>query len=209
MKFNKETLDIAKLQVTQLKNDDIDFYDKLSDHEYEIFKNYIDKPKRILELGCGLGRMSIYLSKQLDYNAEFILADYDNISEKIKYGWNPGKSLYNKLDLTTKFCLMNNLVNFETFDLSKHDISKLKDIDLVISVMSVGFHYPIEQYMKKLLKICNGDMIFGIRKRKSIYNKESFSKYFETIIIKEVDFKIKESIMILKDIKNMENLKCL
>jgi len=199
MKFDEDTLDIAKLQVTQLKKGDYDFYDKLSTHEYETFKNHIGKPKRILELGCGLGRMSVYLNKQLDYDTEFILADYDNVSEKIKYGWNPGKSLYNKLNLTTKFCLMNNLVNFKIFDLSKNDILKLKNIDLVISVMAVGFHYPIEQYMEKLLKICNGNMIFGIRKRKCEYNKKTFSKYFKTIMIKDIDLVIKERIMILKD----------
>lgn len=199
MKFNKEILDIAKLQVSQLRKGDIDFYDKLSVCEYETFKHYIGKPKKILELGCGLGRMSVYLNKQLDYDPKFILADFDDVSKKIKYGWNPGKSFYNKLNLTNKFCLMNGLINFETFDLSKNDILKLKDIDLIISVMSVGFHYPIEQYMEKLLKICNGNIIFGIRKNNSMYNKESFSKYYETIIIKKVNLEVSESIMILKD----------
>ncbi len=199
MKLDRTQLEVAKLQVPQLKKD-LDFYNKLSKGEYEAFKEFIDKPQKILELGCGLGRMSVYLNKQLDYEPEFILADYDEISEKLKYGWDPGDIRYNRFESTRQFCDDNSLKRFEIFNLEDRDISELQDIDLVISVMAVGFHYPIEQYFNKLLEISTHDvvMIFGVRKYNVIYNLNSFKDNFRMIDFKNVDLEVKEHIMILR-----------
>jgi len=202
MKLTKEQIEMAKLHVTQMSSD-LNFYNKLTEAEYESFKEFIGQPQRILELGCGLGRMSVYINKQLDYEPEFILADFDEISKKIKYGWNPGNIFYNKLETTRQFCIENNLRRFEIFNLAERNISELKNVDLVISVMSVGFHYPIEQYMKTLLNITTQDvvMIFGVRKINAVhvYNTDSFKKYFQKTTFRDVDLKTKEHIMILEN----------
>jgi len=200
MKLSKKQLEVAKLQVSQLRKEP-DFYDKLSGAEYNAFRCFIDKPNKILELGCGLGRMSVYLSKQFEHEPEFILADYDEISEKLRYGWNPGDIRYNKLEETRQFCIDNGLKRFELFNLAERDIIELKDIDLVISVMAVGFHYPIEQYMDKLIDITTDDvvMIFGIRRYKDIYDINSFEDYFRVRITTLIDLDIKECMLILRD----------
>jgi SAM-dependent methyltransferase len=202
VKLTKEQIEIAKLHVTQM-NDDLNFYNKLSKSEYESFKEFIGNPQKILELGCGLGRTSVYINKQLDYEPKFILADYDEISKKIKYGWNPGHIHYNKLETTRQFCIDNDLKRFEIFNLAERNLSELENVDLVISVMAVGFHYPIEQYMETLLNITTQDviMIFGVRKINAIhvYDTDSFKKHFQKTTFKDVDLKIKEHIMILEN----------
>jgi hypothetical protein len=60
-KFDPKFEEILGLQVTQSKKDK-DFYFNMSESEYSLAAPYIDNPKRILELGCGLGRFSIFLS---------------------------------------------------------------------------------------------------------------------------------------------------
>jgi hypothetical protein len=69
--------------------------------------------------------------------------------------------------------------------------------------MSVGFHYPIEQYMETLLNITTQDvvMIFGVRKINAVhvYDTDSFKEYFQKTTFKDVDLKIKEHIMILEN----------
>lgn len=181
-------------------------YLNMSMSEYEIIKNFIYRPKRVLDLGCGLGRMSIFMNAKLqDDSIHYILADTTTVSRKDKprFGWNHGEDFYNDLSLTEKFARSHGLHNFEIFDVNKQNMEFIKDVDLVMSFLSAGFHYPIENYMNTLLKISvdNCVMIFGVRKNK--YSKNSFKEYFEDRQLIEntlvVDGKMtKENILILK-----------
>lgn len=200
-KIQEKYFKLLNFQITQTKKD-LSFYDKISKAEYLAIKNYIDKPEKILELGCGLGRASIFLNSQLNNSPKFFLADFSEISNEVKYGWNPKESKYNNLELTEQFCIENGLNNFEILNLSKDHLDKLSNIDMVISMLSVGFHYPIEEYINQLLKISskNVTMIFGVRK--GIYNQDSFKNLFlETKILQISNIDIKEDILILKHIK--------
>lgn len=196
-KITDEFLHFAKKQITQV-NVDTDFYLKMSISEFNAIKNYLKKPQKVLELGCGLGRMSIFLNSQLDEpKPYFILADVNKESSSIKYGWNPKESYYNSLDLTARFAQLHDLTNFETFDLLNQDLSSLSEIDLVMSYLSVGFHYPIEDYLEKLFEVTTDDcqMIFGIRKGK--YNPKDFEKYFKSVNLVKNSIETKEEILIL------------
>ena len=202
-KFNikKNFSYLAKKQITQLRVDP-DFYLKMSKSEYKAIRAYIERPNKILELGCGLGRMSIFLNHKLTgYNPHFILADVSKESSNTKYGWNPKGSYYNDLELTADFAKQHGLDNFVTFDLLSDDLSSLKDVDLVMSFLSVGFHYPIDQYLKTLLDITSNNctMIFGVRKGK--YNTSDYLKYFKNIYIEKNSVRSKEDILILKNKK--------
>ena len=201
-KFPKDSSDIVTKQVTQTVND-LSFYEKLSESEYSTMQSYIDSPSKILELGCGLGRMSVYLNWKLDNDPLFILADstWKKPIKKVKYGWKPKeKVFYNNLNVTKDFCNLNGLENHQVFDLQKESLIKLSNIDLVISFMSVGFHYPIDNYLDTLLNITtkNCTMIFGIRK--DTYTENSFKDKFATVkIMQQKDIDVKEDILILKD----------
>lgn len=199
-KFTKEILEVAKLQVTQIKDfSKRDYYNELCVSEFSQIREHLNNPKTILELGCGLGRMSVYLNHYFkDDSIKYILADYDVLNKKPKYMWNPKKQYYNKLHLTKKFCLINNLKNFKILNLGKESINKLKDVSIVMSFLSVGFHIPIEDYIKNIMKIINNDSVlfFGIRKSK--YNQKSFKKYFNNRIIKtQESIYTREQILIL------------
>ena len=151
MKLNvdfKEFYDYMAVHVSQtVKN--LDIYQIVCESEWDVIKDYIGKPKTILELGCGLGRMSAYINGMIgDDSIKYILVDSNGSPYgKIKFGWNPPKQrFYNNLELTRKFCDMNNLYNCEIVDL-KNIKSQILSVDLIISFLSVGFHYPIESYI--------------------------------------------------------------
>lgn len=195
--FKDKYREIAGLQVTQIRENE-DFYLSMSKAEFKIMKPYIGQPKKILELGCGLGRYSVFLNSQLEQSPHFIMADFSHISKKIKYGWNPEESKYNNLELTKDFCNDNGLSNFTIFDLALEDLENLEDIDLVISVLSVGFHYPIELYINKLMKITSpkATMIFGVRS--GIYDISDFPEFSEQILLDNPLVDTKEDILILR-----------
>jgi len=160
--------DVAKLQVTQILTDP-EFYRAQSQAEFDAIRPYIDAPKRILELGCGLGRMSVFLNHHLTCNPHFILADADALPpdpDNVKVGWDPGEVYYNDLGMTAEFARAHGLTDFETFDIRTRQYAELEPVDLIMSFLSVGFHYPIEHCIDQLMQIIkpNGIMLFGVRK---------------------------------------------
>lgn len=199
--FREEFLEIANMQITQVKENE-GYYFKISMHEYEQIKDYIGRPKNILELGCGLGRFSIFLNSKLDYNPKFFLADFSKVSEKVRYGWNPKGSVYNNLDFTRDFCLDNGMNNFDLINLEQSSIKSLQNIDLVMSFLSVGFHYPIEEYFYDFKSISNKDTVFVFGTRSGMYDFNNLGKMFEEVIIlDEPKISTKERIVVLKKIR--------
>ena len=89
--FPEESEFFVNAQITAMPVNN-KFYYNLSISEYSAIEKYIKKPKIILDLGCGLGRMSIFLNWKLqDPDIHYILADgtCNEKPTKIKYGWNP------------------------------------------------------------------------------------------------------------------------
>lgn len=197
-KFKK----IIMMQVTNTPKDRLSFYTTLSESEYQVIKDYLTPyPKKILELGCGLGRMSIFLNKKHPSDSKYYLADASIVTtidpKKDRYGWDPG-TWYNDLELTKQFCENNDLVNFEVIDLAVPSLTSLRDIDFVFSVLSVGFHYPIEQYLDELKLIMKPDglLIFGVRK--GMYDNSPILEKFKWFEFRETKDESKEKFLILK-----------
>lgn len=200
-KFRDKYLKYAELQITQVKKN-IDFYETISKSEYNAIKDFIAEPNKILELGCGLGRFSVYLNWQLDYSPKFYLADFSELSEKVRYGWNPKDSVYNDLDFTSNFCKDNGLNNFEIINLRYNKISKLEKQDLICSFLSVGFHYPLEEYLGEFRLISDESTLFIFGARKGVYSKDKLLEYFKEInIVQNEEASIKEEILILRGLR--------
>ena len=61
-------------------------------------------------------------------------------------------------------------------------------MDLVISLKSMGYHYPLENYLDLLKKICTKNTEFVLDVTGGLYSNEFLNKYFDyTKIIYEED----------------------
>jgi len=100
-------------------------------------------PKVAVDLGGGLGGVSACLSKVWPM-CEFIIIDRDGREgRKINYGEDFGK--YNQLEETGRFLnsggVKHKLVNIDSQPMPT------QPADLVFSVLSWGFHYPVEAHI--------------------------------------------------------------
>ena len=106
------------------------------------------KPQTCLELGAGIGRMSVYFHKRFYPKALFYLQDGDRGT--VQYGSirdNKQGEYYNSFEATHDFCTANGLTNFKILqDLTNVD----RPIDFCYSFASIGFHWHIELYLNKL-----------------------------------------------------------
>ena len=157
--------------------------EELFEKEMKTFKIFLpDRVKNIIDVGCGLGLINIFLDKIYKKKANFYLLDKNRIDNKIKYGFNPNYESYNNLNETKKILLDNGLddnrINF--FDVDQEVIINEK-IDLVISLKSMGYHYPFENYLQLFKNCCNKDTIFIFDIATGQYKISFFEKYFDEV----------------------------
>ena len=151
--------------------------------EIDTFKDFLPRYcKNIMDIGCGLGIINILLNKFYNDKISFYLLDKNRIDKKIKYGFSSNYESYNDLNETKRILLENNISesNLFLFDVEK-DVQIDSKIDLVISLKSMGYHYPFETYLQLLVKCCNENTIFIFDVSADTFDEILFKKYFENI----------------------------
>ena len=170
------------INFNQAKNISLDA-ENLFKSEIDTFKNFLPRTcNNIMDIGCGLGIINILLNKFYNDKISFYLLDKNRIDKKIKYGFSSDYESYNDLNETKRILLENNISesNLFLFDVEK-DIQIDSKIDLVISLKSMGYHYPFETYLQLLLKCCNENTIFIFDVSVDTFDEILFKKYFENI----------------------------
>ena len=112
------------------------------------------------------------------------MIDKDRVDIKIKYGFSKNYESYNSLNETKNILLANGLINEQIIlKNADKDIEINQKIDFILSLKSMAFHYPIENYLELFSKICtkNTEFIFDISTER--YKISDLKKYFEKIEI--------------------------
>lgn len=145
---------------------------ELSEYETELektyngFKDYLPKDaKNILDIGCGMSWIDVFLSKHYDHKIKIHLADKHGVSPKILSGFATHKdefSHYHNFDYAIELLTINDVPkeNIIQHNLLRKDLPT-DEFDIVISLLSWGFHYPISNYRPNLSK--NGIIIVDVR----------------------------------------------
>ena len=157
--------------------------EELFRREIEAIKDYLPKNvENIMDIGCGLGIINIYLNQIYNNQPNFFLLDKNRIDKEIKYGFSSEYESYNDLNQTKNLLLNNNINSLHTIDVEK-DIKIENKIDLVISLKSMGYHYPIDQYLKLFSTCCDDNTYFIFDVSEGYYNASLLKKYFDVVDI--------------------------
>ncbi len=159
--------------------------EELFQKEIELIKKYLPKKaQNIMDIGCGLGIINIFLNKIYNNQPNFFLLDKNRIDKVIKYGFSSDYESYNDL-METRNLLINNDISsnsINTIDIEK-DFKIDAKIDLVISLKSMGYHYPIDQYLRLFQTCCDENTSFIFDVSEGYYNESLFRKHFESVDI--------------------------
>jgi len=157
--------------------------EELFRREIESIKDYLPKnAENIMDIGCGLGIINIYLNQIYNNQPNFFLLDKNRIDKEIKYGFSSEYESYNDLNQTKNLLLNNNVNSLHTIDVEK-DFKIKNKIDLVISLKSMGYHYPIDQYLKLFRTCCDDNTCFIFDVSEGYYNASLLKKYFDVVDI--------------------------
>ena len=120
--------------------------------------------ENILDIGCGMAGIDLFL--YIHYRKKVHLQLMDGTGDTaVKFGFNAQLNPYNHMGITQKFLSMNQV---DARHIHMHPIDPEKTIpcDLIISLLSWGFHYPAGTYCalaKRSLK-SGGILVLDIRK---------------------------------------------
>ena len=138
-----------------------------------------------LSIGGGIGGLEILINKKfLNKNYYFIERNY--ISKKVKYGWGgmSNNEAYNDLNLQKTFLKMNNMLEeqINIFDYDKGNLPE-KKFDIIISLLSLDYHYDFNLYIDYLKKVSKTDtkIIFDT------IRADYFKKIFKNVDIIRTD----------------------
>lgn len=139
--------------------------------EYESIRNFLPaRCSAILDIGCGVAGIDVFLADT--YRPErprIVLLDRTRTETEVFYGFKNKGAFYNSLEVARSLLMANGLPEgsvelVEATD--NNDINVSGKVDLVISLISWGFHYPVETYLHKSHQILtdNGRLIIDVRK---------------------------------------------
>ena len=118
----------------------------------------MQKPKRILEIGPGLGRSIVFFSKKLGWETSKIDV-YEGEGEETKYtilGPRFEDSFCGNFAMLRKLLHYNDIPNVHIIDA---DQTLLKDLqgpyDFIFSFYAVGFHWSLEHFFSDIVKLMN------------------------------------------------------
>ena len=163
--------------------------------EFNSIKNYLpNNPKNILDIGCGLGAINVFLNDYYLKKCNFTLIDKNYVDKKVSYGFDNNSESYNKLEITKDFLVFNNFNAKQLNLINADEYFELKQkYKLIISLFSMGYHYSIENYID-IIKKCstkNTKVIFDLSLEYNELNK--VKKYFNKVVIIKKDDDVKQN----------------
>ena len=156
----------AKIAPNRIKT----LYERDMTKEYLSIKDYLPEPcASILDIGCGIGGIDVFISKHYgDKHSILYLLDKTSIEDDIDYGFETKREFYNSLDLAKTMLMSNGIAEKYIYLIEATDQNEIPisdKVDLVISLISWGFHYPVETYLDKAYDVLveGGSMIIDVR----------------------------------------------
>tara|TARA_B100001093_G_C26668935_1_gene945321 strand:- start:340 stop:864 length:525 start_codon:yes stop_codon:yes gene_type:complete len=154
--------------------------------EFSTIEKFIDKEdKNFLSIGGGIGGLELIINQKFQNN-NFYFIERNYISKKVKYGWGGtvNDEAYNDLILQKNFLMMNGMQGnqINIFDYDKDSLPEIK-FDVIISLLSLGYHYTFDLYIEYLKKVSKPDtkIIFDT------IDSEYFKKIFKKVEIIKTD----------------------
>lgn len=153
--------------------------------EYDIIRPYLPRiVKSILDIGCGTAGIDVLISKHYQNAINIFLIDKTCVDKRIYYDFNTNGSFYNSLRISKKVLECNGVLSSRIYlqeATEKNNILFNQQFDIIISLISWGFHYPINTYLTEVYEKLNknGVLILDIRKGTCGENEieQKFGKY--------------------------------
>ncbi len=181
----------VNLEATLFKKRTKRFFSADMEREYDLIKNHLpDNPQNILDIGCGVAGIDIMLYRHysqsgIGSNPYLHLFDKTEINKKVYYGLEKEAAYYNSLGIAREILIVNGVEpsHISTQEVTDKPIFPGKRFDLVISLISWGFHYPINMYIEEVFNSLKIGGMLIVDARKGTDGESMLEKKFGSLTI--------------------------
>ena len=138
--------------------------------EYDRIRGYLPKTaKNILDIGCGIAGIDALISQHYDHAVHIHLLDKSTIEDDIFYSMKDKAAFYNSLEVAKDFLVYNAVPKDHILTINANNANTIDTdtpMDLILSLISWGFHYPVKTYLTQAFSQLKegGRLIIDIRK---------------------------------------------
>lgn len=122
------------------------------------------RPRRVADIGCGYGFFDLFVAR--DLGAEVLLIDLE-ANERRHFGFRAEGAAYASLAVARRMLEANGVPAQAIATLNPRDTAPetAGPVDLAVSFLSCGFHYPVDPYLAFLRDalVPGGTAIFDLR----------------------------------------------
>ncbi len=138
--------------------------------EFERLKPFLPPSvNSVLDIGAGMGGIDVFLSRHFKHGVQLYLLDKTQVAEAIYYQFKTRGAFYNSLAIARQILLRNGIPDQNIHLRNASDDFTIEDVpkcDLVMSLLSWGFHYPVSSYLDAVTDCMKpgGALILDVRR---------------------------------------------
>jgi SAM-dependent methyltransferase len=141
--------------------------------EYLSIKRFLPgRCSRVLDVGCGIAGVDIFLNRHYSADGvEFFLLDRSVVEDSVYYSYTERGAFYSSLELAKEILVQNGVQddNVHLIEATEdNEIDIQERVDLVVSLLSWGFHYPVSVYLEQVHDLLDegGVVILDVNRRR-------------------------------------------
>lgn len=148
--------------------------------EYRALKPVLDglNPSRIADIGCGYAFFDLFAGR--DFKASLVLIDLEE-NELRHFGFKAEGAAYSNLAVAKALLQANGVAAKRITTLNPRDRAPetLRKVDLALSLLSCGFHYPVDAYLPFLENslLPGGAAIFDLREARADAEAKKLARF--------------------------------
>lgn len=139
----------------------------------------------VLDVGCGVAGLDVFLERHYrGRGAHFYLLDKSRTEKKVYYDMNARGAFYNSLGVAEELLSSNGVPRGRIHLLEANEANEIRvdrPVDLVVSLISWGFHYPVATYAKQAREVLSDRGVVILDVRKNAGGLEELKQHFGSV----------------------------
>lgn len=152
--FAQRTRLLTEYQLNEhsTEQDIIDSLEIMAKKDFSMIERFLpEQCSEVLDIGCGLGLVDLYIHHHYNTDINFTLVDANDTivdTHRIR-GFNKNYVFYNSMSYVQQFLVNNGIRkdNLELVNIMTQKFVTEKKYDVILSFLACGWHFSIETYM--------------------------------------------------------------
>ncbi|MBS0564941.1 MAG: hypothetical protein JSR87_10840 [Proteobacteria bacterium] len=140
------------------------------------------RPKSLADIGCGYAFIDLLIHRR--YGCKLALIDIEETGE-IYFMYREKGAGYSNLATARAFLTANGVPDaaITTINPGKQDLARAPRVEMAISLLSCGFHYPVATYVDFVRSHVSKGLLMDVRRRRGAEGREVIDSWGASRII--------------------------